>query len=390
MGASKKKILFVSHNATRTGAPHVLLGIIRGFRQVGGWDIQIISKENGPLVEEFRSLGETFVWYKEPSYLIVSKKKMSRFLTRAYYKIRGLIILRRINQADVIFLNTITNGLLHKKLAKKSKLFFTYVHELGISIKANTNSESLDQVLRGTNFFLAASEAVAKLLKERFGVEENKMLVLYESILNTSNQKEDYRSGRLDFRYKNHIPDGAFVIGILGTGEWRKGFDWLFPVVKLYFKKFPTGNAIFVWKGISTLVSEGINIVFDLEKSKLSDKVILLPHGDDAMGILAHFDVHLLLAREDPFPLAVLEAASFAIPTICFNEAGGIPEFVKDDAGICVDYGDFDAVVDAIIHLEQNRSLLDQLGIKAKEKLSEYSSEKASKTIINLIGQLGK
>ena len=391
MGKGRRRILFVSHNATHTGAPHILLGIIREFEENGNWDIQVLVMEDGPLVKEFKLIGKTFVWYHKPRYLISSKKGLISFIIRTYYKIRGIFLLWKIKQVDIVFLNTITNGLIHRKLVGKSKHFITYVHELESSIRANTNAESLNQALEHTSYFFAGSGAVARMLRDCYKVDEGKMMVLYSSLQSLElNRKSGYRIESNAITEGRRIPADAFVIGILGTGEWRKGFDWLFPVMKMYFKKFPNGNAYFIWKGVSSTGRDSYHNSYDFVKSKLCERVILLPHGNDAMSIMENFDVHLLLAREDPFPLVALEAASFGIPTICFKDAGGIPEFVGEDAGICIEYGDIDAVAEAIIYLERNPELVGQFGSRAKEKVADYQSSKAAQTIMAVAEQFMK
>ena len=50
------------------------------------------------------------------------------------------------------------------------------------------------------------------------------------------------------------------------------------------------------------------------------------------------------LRVEDPFPLVMLEAAALATPTVCFLGNGGAPEFVEEDAGICVPSGNVEAL----------------------------------------------
>lgn len=49
----------------------------------------------------------------------------------------------------------------------------------------------------------------------------------------------------------------------------------------------------------------------------------------------------LLTSREDPFPSVVLEAMSAGVPTVAFEEGGGIPDMLRDHrAGVAVPLGD--------------------------------------------------
>lgn len=390
MPASKKNILFVSHNASRTGAPHILKAIIQEFKDSEEWNIQILSMEDGPLVEEFQKLGHTLVWYKLPQYVLSGKKGLPGLLSRLYYKLRGLIILSKIRKAEIVFLNTITNGHIHEKLTGKSSVFITYVHELYCSLKVNTSEESLNKVLKNTDFFFTGSGAVQEMLVSRLQVNESNTMVLYSSLPKTTLKKENFRMETEELRRINNIPVDAFVVGIIGTGEWRKGFDWLYPLVKLYLKKFPAGKACFIWKGVNPSSRFYFQDTFDFEKSELLNRVILLPHGNDGISVMTMYDLHLLLSREDPYPVVVLEAAAFAIPTLSFKEAGGSAEFIGLDAGICVEYGDLDAMADEIIKLERDRNLLKELGRRAEDKERDHKSDKAAQTIMAVIQQFVK
>jgi hypothetical protein len=58
----KSKILFVSHEATRTGAPIVLLTFLNWLKENTNSEITILFKAEGILISDFRFLSETFCW----------------------------------------------------------------------------------------------------------------------------------------------------------------------------------------------------------------------------------------------------------------------------------------------------------------------------------------
>ena len=103
---------------------------------------------------------------------------------------------------------------------------------------------------------------------------------------------------------------------------------------------------------------------------------------------MACFDIHLLPSREDPYPLVVLDAAAFAIPTVCFSDAGGTPEFVEDDCGYCVPYGDLLVMAYKLNTLVVNTELRTKMGLTAREKVyKKHDHEKQTQEIINMIKQ---
>ena len=56
-------------------------------------------------------------------------------------------------------------------------------------------------------------------------------------------------------------------------------------------------------------------------------------------------------------------------PILCFDKAGGEPEFVEKDCGFVVPSLDVDAMADRVIELYNNRKLLRQLGQNAAQKV---------------------
>ena len=81
-----------------------------------------------------------------------------------------------------------------------------------------------------------------------------------------------------------------------------------------------------------------------------------------------------LTSREDPFPVAMLEAASSGLPIVCFDNAGGAPEFVQQDAGIVVPYIDIERMADACVRILGDDELRMRLGASAKRKVETFYS----------------
>ena len=86
----------------------------------------------------------------------------------------------------------------------------------------------------------------------------------------------------------------------------------------------------------------------------------------------------LFRSREDPFPLVCLEAADCYLPIICFDEAGGMPELVKDDAGFVVPFEDTKEMANKTIHLLSNEHERVERGKIAHQRFVEHFSVKAS------------
>jgi hypothetical protein len=101
----KKTILFISHDALRTGAPIVFLNFLRWFKENTDIPFKILLRNGGPLESEFAKLAPTIVYNQD-------------YLTRFQGILRRLGLWspeRRLRQflgndeIGLIYSNTITN-----------------------------------------------------------------------------------------------------------------------------------------------------------------------------------------------------------------------------------------------------------------------------------------
>ena len=92
-----------------------------------------------------------------------------------------------------------------------------------------------------------------------------------------------------------------------------------------------------------------------------------------------------MVSREDPFPLVCLEAAAFQVPIICFRDAGGMPDFVEDDAGIIVPYLDVEGAASSVLALACDGDLRRRLGSRAEAKVrARHDIDKVGPQLLDL------
>ncbi len=388
----KKQILFVSHAASMSGAPIVFLEIIKEFKKQSTIPFKIVVFEDGPLVKEFMLVGDTFIWkskvknkpagqIRNPIILLFSivVKRIKQYL-------RGQYILHCVRNSSLVFFNTIANGTLHQKMLPLKCKFVCYVHELEAAFHSITKPDTLKTIVGNTDLFLAVSEAVKHNLVINHSVAADKIKIFYPTIAQANRKKDDYIEFIESFKSKNQIPVDAVIIGVIASNEWRKGFDLFLPLVLIYLNRYPESNVRFVWKGFREDSSSSFYNLYDIEKFCLQKRALIIPHGNDGMEYISCFDIHLLLSREDPYPLVIQETASFGIPTVCFLGAGGSPEFIEQDSGICVPYGDLIKMADALNELAENDGLRTEMGRTAKNKvLSRHNQKKTTVDIIDTL-----
>jgi len=356
----KRSILFISHDASLTGAPILLLNLINIFNKEKEYNINILIKNGeGPLLEKFKNSGNCIILKRDSksNFYKILKKLIKIYFFKNLTEVK---VQKLINETDIIFSNTITNGDFFKKFNfdDRSKII-TYVHELELATRFYTTSTNLKFVLDMTTHFLVPSRAVAYHLNKNLKIDIKKIDYL------------NYFIPEIPLAPNHKEPNSHFIVGLAGTLDWRKGADILCIVVLNFFKKYPNLNVKFVWKGVNESMVEFDRITIELEKAGVAQKVLLESATQNMEDFYQNIDVFLLLSKEDPFPLVVLEAASASKPCICFSEAGGASEFVQNDAGDVVPYLDIQELSTVIFSYYKDREMLKLKGETANLKLKK-------------------
>ena len=108
--------------------------------------------------------------------------------------------------------------------------------------------------------------------------------------------------------------------------------------------------------------------------------------SDGTEEFYAALDLFSLTSREDPFPVAMLEAAAAGLPIVCFQDSGGGPEFVGGDAGVCVAYADVEGMAGVCLELMRDERTRAQLGESAKLRVTNtYSLQIQAPKILSVI-----
>lgn len=351
----RPEILFVSHEASRTGAPVFLLNLIDQLSSTLDADFIILLCAGGELKPEFKKLGTT---------LTLSRRDDVDPAVLNWLKQRNI---------QLVYSNTITNGMVQKRLKELGCPIICHVHELAYSIDRFFNQESIRYALETTSQFLAGSRAVADYLIHERGLPAAKVTLAYPFV-----DAEQNRMVAAASQPPLELPKDALVIGACGTIGWRKGSDLFVQVARLALTQSPL-PLVFVWVGGPSSSPEFQQLQYEVEMLGLAASIRFTGGVKAHLPYLAQFDLFLLPSREDPFPLVALDAASLGIPTICFERAGGTPELVETDAGIVVPYLDIERMAEAIIRLANRPDERKQLGERGRNKVSERHDASVSR-----------
>lgn len=362
---SCKGVLFVSHEATRTGAPIALLHFLRWFKKNSNRPFSILVPSGGELVAEFRDIAQTWLadqgrWRRGGVPARVLAGAGMRRLARRAERAEMRRFASRCSPA-LVYVNSIASAPLVETLAPEVAVV-THVHELEYSFYAAAGS-ALSNLLAKSNRFIACSQAVQKSLETVQGVAARRIETVHESIPVETVRAEWTKE---QVFAKLGISEGMSLVAGGGAHAWRKGADVFVLLAQTVIREKP--NTYFAWIGG---VSDDIErIRYDIQRANLAGRMFVTGPVKNAADYLAAADMFVLTSREDPYPLICLEAAALGKPVVCFAGAGGMPEFVERDCGFVVPYLDVRVLAERVISLVNSPELRCRMGTAAEQKVT--------------------
>jgi glycosyltransferase involved in cell wall biosynthesis len=377
-----KRVLFVCHDASRTGAPLMLFWLLRGLLARQAVEAHVAILRDGPLRDDFAALCPTETWrpfqptpWQQRLLAKVQRRPLSvdpdAWLAEVVARVRP----------DVLYLNTLVVGYALGRLAPPHvpPAVISHVHELEPSLTMLSKPELVERQLALSTLVLACAEPVrTNLVAHHHVVSERCALLPVGCPLAQALEPStfDPQSRAVVNAMAEEKEKGAFLFGCLGNPISRKGVD-LFPLllrecVDLFGDRSFRG----VWVGCGEGSAAHVNLLWDLHRLGLEDRALVLPGLPRGPAAIAQLDVFTLLSREDPFPIVVLEAGAQGIPTICFQDSGGIPELARREAVVAVPYLDLKAFARELYALAQHPEERRALGQRCQDiVLSEHTVE---------------
>jgi len=364
------KILLISHDASRTGAPILLINLAKLILSFNEHKVTFLLKNGGALETEFNSIA--------PTHLLKEKQRKGKF---AFFLKRKKSIIEDhafLNSFDFIISNTITNGDIIEVIKKKYKgKIISYIHELEIGTKAFSNEQNVLKLIRNSTKFWVPSSIVNDYLREMLDIDQQDIFTMpYYIPLNLPGTKKE--------KIKKE-----FLVGGCGTTDWRKGADLFVIIAKQLYLKYPEISIVFRWAGANSGIQlDKLN--YEIRKGKLIDKVYFELSSPDLNNFYNSIDLLLLPSREDPYPLVILEAAKFNVPSICFDSVCGSKDFIlNSNGGIVVPFLDIEATIQAIINIHNDKKYRSKLGENANMylKTTHSNDEFVYDTFKELLGK---
>ena len=377
-------VLFVSHQASRTGAPNVLLHLLRWASRHTDLSFHVLLLRPGPLENDFRAIGPVTVLTDLPlgqELTLVERELSKSRLKGASSGIRNLfrLRLRHLRGFRAVYLNSVCSVPSLRYLPTAPTTVITHAHELAMGIRSALSPSLLAPLaepdrsspLRSTDLFIAAADCVKTDLVA-IGIEEHRVRRHYEFV----DVERVLAASDLSASVRRDLglgPSTQIVMGC-GTIEWRKGPDLFVQLAHTFLRRSPDADVRFVWLGGDTRDNREAREWFldhDVRKSGLGDRVLFVRSQPNPLDYFRLADIFVLTSREDPFPLVCLEASLLRKPIVSFD-SGGMGEFLADGRGVLVRYLDVEAMATAVGALLEDPVRSHRFGVLAAERVRHH------------------
>jgi len=386
-----KKILLISHEASLSGAPILVLSLLKKLKQQRkDYTIDVLLLRPGQLYEDFAKLSDNKI-------LVANHFNQSlSFVNRNFKKLQNAFFPKQENKEeqiekvtgkllqnnyDLVYANTAETLEWTIPFYKKNIPTIVAIHELTFGMESSYPKDFILKNISNVSMIIAGSNAVAENLINRYNADPKKVTAIHSFV----DEKLEIQKGKEQIKKELNISESDIILGIASSQELRKGTDLVPLLVKKISDKTDI-NFKFINLGGSSKSGPVKCSKIDAEKLGVEDKIIYVDHNKTPNDYINIFDIFLLLSREDPFPLVMLTAAKLQKPIVAFDKSGGAVEFLENGHGVLAPYLDLDTMADEVVKLMKDSGLRKTYGESINKRLeNEYSDKELTNKIFTLI-----
>lgn len=359
----KRKILFLLHSIENNEAQQLLVSFLQWLKTETdiGIEIMVCNHAVNGLENQFASLGVVTKFYSLSN---AGKKNVKE---------------RLVDEIALIFSNTIENIPVQKFFSFLDVPRIVFVHEPATVLKDFFSAGDDSWLKKNISHFIASTDTSRQQLISGLDIAKEKTLLVNKFV--NLYQPQVFEKKQHQIRSMFGIPTDAFVVGMYDGPGCKTPAD-LLPLIATAL--CTNNNSIhIIWLNL-TAGTIGETIYPDLLKAGLTERVHLVKTVTDSRPYITAFDICIMIAREDSFPLINLECGLAGKPIICFGDPGA--EYA--DFGITdkVPYLDIAALSEKVFTWYQQRTRL----AAEKERLhgvvkTHFTTEVQAPAILELI-----
>ena len=214
---------------------------------------------------------------------------------------------------------------------------------------------------------IAVSHLTRNIIQHRYGIEPDKVRVVYNGVENGNAQPPHPRTA---------IRRGEKIVLFLGRITMQKGPEYFVGAAKRVLSKYE--NVKFVMAGSGDKIHEIIELA---AREGIGHKVLFTGflRGRDVERIFKMADVYVMPSVSEPFGIAPLEAISHDVPVI-ISKTSGVSEVLTN--ALKVDFWDTDEIANKIIAVLRHPPLSSTLREHAEPHARVMGQTSAARPVV--------
>lgn len=344
-----KRVLFVSHSSTLTGAPTVLFNIACAIDR-HQFEPLVLFPERGPLIEKFERANIPV------AVIEIGDSRWGRF------HIPMIEAFCAVNKIDIVHANTVHSFPFVMAAKKMGIPCFWYIHEmLGSELRFNVSDEDFRDAVKNATRISAASNACRMQFLEYCQSREieppDVVVAHYGFQIPEQVVPEEMKS-----------PAELLAIGNLAP---HKGYDYLIDALG-------TLNAHGDRAQLTILGDGDLRYLEKLwkkaEELRVEDNLHFVTAQMDTSNWIKRADIVVIPSIVENFSLSISEAMTLGKPVVA-TDVGAIREFFVDgETGLIVPSKNSAKLANAISRFIENPAFARECGKKARRQIAENFS----------------
>lgn len=348
---SRLNVLLVSHEASRTGAPILVLNLANSLRRE--FNVTILSLRGGELIGSFcevaaevlvsgKSIPDEIFFQHQIKYIAQQRN----FACAIVNSVESRHVLHALKMAQIA-----TVALIHEFASYTlPRSAFSHIFANADDVVFSTNI-TLDDALRVTGQPLSPKVHV---------LPQGRCRPPVPALSDDRRQMEQWRLKSI-LRPETGAERRFVVIGA-GSVQYRKGVDLFIEIARQVVKAKPSVPVYFAWIGAGYKPDEdalySVYLKDQLERSGLADRMVFISETAEIEYAFSLSDLLVLSGRLDPLPNVAIDAMCLGVPVTCFARTTGIADVLRQaglEAECVADYlsnEDMAAKISALVDSE--------------------------------------
>ena len=219
----RPRIIFVSHEATRTGAPKIILNLLKHFAEQCDFRFETFLHAGGYLAEDFLDYGMVHC-LNIPCQRSDSLEK----------QVKRIVLREKNNRPILAVCNSMESRYISEILHELEVPVISLIHELPSSY----TEEDYQLVYDSSERVIFPVEAVRDAANYKLPIPAGKSIVLSQGLLDPNFGKRITREAAYQsIRHELGLPENAFIVLGCGTLDLRKGIDHFAAVARLVARR---------------------------------------------------------------------------------------------------------------------------------------------------------